>query len=97
MLKKIRNVLWLVFFLAIVFLGAWIAVDNSQQVDFIFFGILFSRQALGMLVVGSFVAGVLLGVLGNALLMSWMLIRLKRLQKRLQKQENKNNPPGKGV
>lgn len=97
MLKKIRSVLWLLLFLAIMFLGAWIAVDNNQLVDFTFFGFLVNQQTLGVLVVISFALGLSVGLLGNVLLTSWMAIRLNRLQKRLQKQEPKNPASGKMV
>jgi len=97
MLKKIRNVLWLLFFLAAFFLGAWIVVDNNYLVDFNLFGFLIPQQTLGFLVLASFAAGLLLGLFGNILVTSWMAIKLNRFQKRLQKQEVKSTSSGKAV
>lgn len=97
MLKKVRSVLWLLFFLAALFLGAWVVVDNNYLVDFNLFGFLISRQTLGLLVLASFAVGLLTGLLGSVLITSWMAIKLNRLQKRLQKQEVKNTPSGKVV
>ena len=97
MLKKIRNVLWLLLILAALFCGAWVVVDNNSLVDFNLFGLLVSRQSLGLLVLATFSVGLVVGLLCNILVTSWMVIKLKRLQKRLNKQESKNIPAGKNL
>lgn len=97
MLKKIRNVLWLLFFLVASFLGAWIVADNNHLVDFNLFGFLIPQQTLGLLVLVSFATGLFVGLFGNVLVTSWMVIKLNRLQKRLNRQEAKNTTPGKLV
>jgi len=97
MLKKIRNVLWLIFFMAACFLGAWVVVDNNYLVDFNLFGLLISQRTVGFLVLASFAAGLLLGLFGNILVTSWMAIKLNRFEKRLQKQEVKSASTGKPV
>lgn len=97
MLKKIGNVLWLLFFLAALFLGAWVVVDNNSLVEFNLLGFLIHQQTLGLLVLASFAVGLFIGLFGNVVITSWMAIKLNRLQKRLQKQEAKNNLPGKAA
>lgn len=97
MLKKITSLLWLLFVLAAVFLGAWVVVDNDSLVVFNLFGFVLPQQTLGLLVLVAFSAGLLLGLFANVLITSWMVFKLARLQKRVQKQETKNTAVGKSA
>jgi uncharacterized integral membrane protein len=88
MLASLRKWLIFIFILASLLLGLWLCAENTTPVQFILFGYPLEAQPLGLLVIATFSAGILVGLLGNVLTTSWLVFRVKRLQKRLTIMEN---------
>jgi len=92
MLKKVRRWFSALFVLASMLVGFWVYAENPNAVGLTLFGFPLGPQPLGLLVIATFVVGVVLGLFCNILMTSWMVFKLKRLQKQLRDLELK---PGK--
>jgi uncharacterized integral membrane protein len=90
MLASLRKWFIFIFILVSLLLGSWLCAENTAPVQLVLFGYLLEAQPLGLLVIATFSAGVIVGLLGNVLTISWLLFRLKRLQKRLTIMENQH-------
>lgn len=84
MLKKIRRWLSLLLIVASMLLGFWVYEENTSPVGLTLFGFVLEQHPLGLLVIITFVSGIALGLFCNVLATSWMIFKMKRLQKRLQ-------------
>jgi uncharacterized integral membrane protein len=87
LLKKIRRWLAFLFIIASMLLGFWVYVENSSPVSLTLFGFALEQQPLGLLVIITFVSGVALGLFCNVLATSWMIFKMKRMQKQLRRFE----------
>jgi hypothetical protein len=83
MLKKIKNILFLVFFAISFFIGCWIYIDNNILVDLSLFGLVLPRLNLGLVLLSVFSLGVLCGLFGNVLVIGWMSMKIRQLQKKV--------------
>ena len=63
--------------------GFWVYEENTTPVALTLFGFALDQQPLGLLVIITFVSGIVLGLLCNVLATSWMLFKIKQLQKNL--------------
>ncbi len=89
MLKKIRRWFSVLFVLASMLVGFWVYAENTSPVALTLFGFTLESQPLGLLVIATFTVGILLGLFCNVLVTSWMIFKLKRLQKPLRGFEDK--------
>ena len=87
MLKKIRRWTSLVFILVSMLLGFWVYAENTSAVELTLFGFTLEQQPLGLLIIATFATGIVLGLFCNIFVTSWMMFKMKRLQKQLQSLE----------
>lgn len=87
MLKKIRGWLSVLFIFISMLLGFWVYAENTNPVELTLFGLALQAQPLGLLIIITFASGILLGLFCNVLATSWMIFKMKRLQKQLQRFE----------
>jgi uncharacterized integral membrane protein len=66
-------------------IGFWIYVENPAPVEFTLFGFVLDQRPLGLLVVTTFTLGILLGLFCNVLATSWMIFKMKQLQKQIRR------------
>ena len=83
MLANLRKWLILLFTLISILLGLWICVENTLPAQLTLLGYSLPSQPLGLLIIVTFAVGTLTGVLGNVVTTSWLLYKLRRMQKRL--------------
>jgi len=95
MVGRLRKALLLLVILVSLVLGLWPCADNTEPVALVLYGFRIEPQPLGLLVVATFGCGVIAGLLGNLLATSWLVFRLKRLQKRLVILEGRKDTAGK--
>jgi len=70
--------------------GFWVYIENTNPVELTLFGLVLDRQPLGLLIIITFASGILLGLFCNVLATSWMIFKMKNLQKKLQHFEIRN-------
>jgi len=83
MLKKIRRWFFLLFILASMLLGFWVYAENSNTVELTLFGFIWEQQPLGLIIIAAFSSGIILGLFCNVFVTSWILFKMKRLEKQL--------------
>lgn len=83
MLKKIRRWFFLLFILASMLLGFWVYAENSNPVELTLFGFTWEQQPLGLIIIAAFASGIILGLFCNLFVTSWILFKMKRLEKKL--------------
>jgi uncharacterized membrane protein YciS (DUF1049 family) len=79
-MKTIKVIFFLAFILLSGFLGYWVAQENETVVTFVLLGIELPEFTVGAVAVGSFAAGILLGLSASSLMLTWLLFRIRRLQ-----------------
>jgi uncharacterized integral membrane protein len=90
LLKKIRKWLSVLFIFASMLVGFWIYAENTYPVEVMLFGFPLQAQPLGLVIIVIFTSGIVLGLFCNVLVTSWMVFKMKRLQKQLQRFEPHN-------
>ena len=81
MLKKIRRWFILLFIIASMLVGFWVYADNANPVALSLFGFSWEPQPLGLIIIATFTSGVVLGLICNVFVTSWLLFKMKRLEK----------------
>ncbi len=82
-MKAFKTLLLIAFILVSMLLGFWLYSDNSEPVALVLFGFSLPQQPLGLWIVATFACGILLGLLVNVVAMSFLMMKVHRLQKQV--------------
>lgn len=80
-MRRIKNILMWALILLGIFVGIWIALDNSQVVEVQLLGFSLPSMSLGLWLVIVFVAGVLLGLLASLPMIATSRSESRRLKR----------------
>jgi len=84
-MKYIKLLLVSVFFLASMLVGFWLVSENEAAVSLMLFGLALPELSLGLIVVMTFACGIFIGLLANMLVNSMLLLKIRSLNKKLNK------------
>jgi len=65
-------------------MGFWVYAENANPVELTLFGFTLEQEPLGLLIIATFAVGIVLGLFCNIFVTSWMMFKMKRLQKQIQ-------------
>lgn len=88
----LKRIVWVIFGVLLITVGAIIGIENETQVAFSLFGVSLGRMPLGLWVLTAFSLGAVVALLVTQLSVTALRRRVRALNKQLVLAQQKNSP-----